>query len=124
MRKFILIFMVIAMTSLVACSEEDAVSETEQVIDITQLQSGDVVSITGQRANSTLANGNTMWIQVQQSDGTFIIYHCQLKDEFFDDAEGISMGTVVGVEGLFASLANFEQENTSPLVTLYDCEIK
>lgn len=97
--------------------------QAEPSVDIQQLQSGDDVSIIGQRANSTLVNGNTIWVQVQQSDGTFVIYHCQLKDDFLDDAEDLKLGAVVKVEGLFLSLMESEQDNTSPLVTLYDCEI-
>lgn len=105
-------------------SVEPEESEEEQMpIDIQQLKSGDDVSIVGQRANSTLVNENTIWVQVQQPDKTFIIYHCQLKDEFIDKVEDLKLGTVVKVKGQFLSLTEFEQENTSPLITLYDCEI-
>ena len=104
-------------------SKAEQTPEQEGTADIRKLQSGDTVSIVGQRANSTLANGNTIWVQVRQPDGTFVIYHCQLKDEFLESAEGLKLGAVAKVNGLFLSLAEFEQENTSPLVTLYDCEI-
>lgn len=101
--------------------EEDEITKKEVVLE--DLKQGDVVSIIGQKANSTLVNGNTIWVQVQREDKSFVIYHCQLKDECTDEAESIQMLAVVKIKGLFLSFMDMEMENTSPLVTLYDCEL-
>ena len=101
--------------------EEDEI--TKKDIALEDLKQGDEVSIIGQKANATLVNGNTIWVQVQQEDKSFVIYHCQLKDEYLDKAESIQMLTVVKIKGLFLSLVDVEMENTSPVVTLYDCEM-
>lgn len=101
--------------------EEDEITKKEVVLE--DLKQGDVVSIIGQKANSTLVNGNTIWVQVQREDKSFVIYHCQLKDEYTDEAESIQMLAVVKIKGLFLSFMDMEMENTSPLVTLYDCEL-
>lgn len=92
-------------------------------VNIEDLSSGDEVSIVGQAASTGLVNGNTVWVQVSQPDGTFVIYHCQLKDEFIGEGEEVKLLDVVKIKGSFLSLLDSEQENTSPLVTLYDCEI-
>lgn len=96
---------------------------TQKSVALEDLKQGDAVSIIGQKANSTLVNGNTIWVQVQQEDKSFVIYHCQLKDEYLDKAESIQMLTVVKIKGLFLSFMDMEMENTSPVVTLYDCEL-
>ena len=101
--------------------EEDEITKKDVALE--DLKQGDSVSIIGQKANSTLVNGNTIWVQVQQEDKSFVIYHCQLKDEYIDKAESIQMLTAVKIKGLFLSFMDMEMENTSPLVTLYDCEL-
>lgn len=101
--------------------EEDEITKKDVALE--DLKQGDAVSIIGQKANSTLVNGNTIWVQVQQEDKSFVIYHCQLKDEYIDKAESIQMLTAVKIKGLFLSFMDMEMENTSPLVTLYDCEL-
>ena len=101
--------------------EEDEITKKDVALE--DLKQGDSVSIIGQKANSTLVNGNTIWVQVQQEDKSFVIYHCQLKDEYIDKAESIQMLTAVKIKGLFLSFMDMEMENTSPLVKLYDCEL-
>ena len=98
-------------------------NDNDSDIDLTDLKQGDEVSVIGQKANSTLVNENTIWLQVQQEDGTFIIYHCQLKDEYLSAAGELKMLDIVEVRGYFLSYTDMQQENTSPLVTLYDCEL-
>ena len=92
------------------------------VKDITELKQGDEVSIVGQVAASGLVGDDMIWVQAQQSDGSFIIYHCQLKSEFISSGAQLQLLDVVKVKGLFLSKSEFEQANTSTLVTLYDCE--
>ena len=104
-------------------SEKEVGEITKKDVALEDLKQGDSVSIIGQKANSTLVNGNTIWVQVQQEDKSFVIYHCQLKDEYTDKAESIQMLTVVKIKGLFLSFMDMQAENTSPLVTLYDCEL-
>ena len=104
-------------------SKKEEEETTQKNVSLEDLRQGDVVSIIGQKANTTLVNGNTIWVQVQQEDKSFVIYHCQLKDEYLDKAESIQMLTVVKIKGLFLSLVDMEMENTSPIVTLYDCEM-
>ena len=87
------------------------------------LKQGDEVSVVGQKANSTLVNENTIWVQVQQGDGSFIVYHCQMKDEYVSAAGELKMLSVVKLKGLFLSYSDMKMENTSPLVTLYGCEL-
>ena len=96
-------------------------NDNDSDIDLTDLKQGDEVSVIGQKANSTLVNENTIWLQVQQKDGTFIIYHCQLKDEYLSAAGKLKMLDIVKVRGCFFSYTDMQQENTSPLVTPYDC---
>ena len=98
-------------------------NQSETLVDVESLSSGDEVSIVGQVASTGLVNGNTVWVQVSQSDGTFVIYHCQLQDSFIGEGEGLKLLDSVKIKGLFLSLMKSSQENTSPLVTLYDCEI-
>lgn len=105
-------------------SETPKIKQDETSADIHQLEAGDDVAIVGQVASSKLVNGNTLWVQVQQKDATFVIYHCQLKDNFITRAEEFKMLDVAKVNGLFLNLMDLKQENTSPLVTLYDCEIE
>ena len=105
-----------------AAETTDGTSSVTEM-DITELKQGDTVSIVGQVASSRLVNDDTIWVQVKQSDGTFVIYHCQMKQEFIDSAEQLEMLDVAKVTGFFLSLTEFEQENTSPIVTLYDCEL-
>lgn len=102
-------------------NESEVPDETE--IPLLDLKQGDEVSVVGQKANSTLVNENTIWVQVQQKDGSFIIYHCQMKDEYVSAAGELKMLSVVKLKGLFLSYTDMKMENTSPLVTLYDCEL-
>ncbi len=95
----------------------------ESEISIHDLKSGDEVSIVGQVASTGLVDGETLWVQVQQADGTFVIYHCQLKEEFLDTGEKFELLDVAKIKGNFLSLTDLQKENTSPLVTLCDCEI-
>ena len=104
--------------------EEPVAEEDVESVNLSEYKQGDAVSIVGQVAGSVLINGNTLWVQVQQSDGSFVIYHCQMKQEFIEAAESLKMLDVVKVDGLFLSYFDSEMENTSPIVTLYDCEIK
>ena len=104
--------------------EETEIEEVIEGVNLSEYKQGDAVSIVGQVAGSVLINGNTLWVQVQQSDGSFVIYHCQMKQEFIEAAESLKMLDVVKVDGLFLSYFDLEMENTSPIVTLYDCEIK
>lgn len=91
--------------------------------DITELKPGDTVSIVGEVACYGLVNNDTIWVQVQQADRTFVIYHCHLKSEFLSRAEKFETFDIVKVKGFFLSLMDLEKEYTSPVVTLYDCEL-
>lgn len=122
---------VVLMFTVVACNSSqqtdkadtthsEAVSEN---IDIKSLKADDEVTIVGQKANSTLVNNDTIWVQVQLEDATFVIYHCQLKDEYLETASGMEMLQAVKVKGKFLSLIDLDAKNTSPMVNLYDCEL-
>lgn len=143
MKKFVsLILAILVMFSLCACGAENnetEVKEPDPVSDVSEpsvtedevaeksiadLSQGDKVSIVGQVASSGLVNENTLWVQVQQLDGSFVIYHCQMKQEMIETATGYKMLDVVKVTGSVLSVMDLEQENTSPLVTLHDCEIE
>ncbi|MBR3145516.1 MAG: hypothetical protein IKF53_06490 [Clostridia bacterium] len=136
MEKLLAIIFVLLITvlSLAGCgnkqsgtkpSAKESVETSAQDIDLdlTELKQGDDVSIVGQVAGSTLENGDTLWVQVKQSDESFVIYHCQLKQEFIEKAEKLELGSIVKVKGSFLSFAEFEQENTADLAKLYDCEL-
>ena len=137
MKKFLSCALVVLMLALVGCSNNEVdtdntlasnttvseETEAKSEIPIDKLKQGDEVSIVGQVAGSVLINGNTLWVQVQQPDKTFVIYHCQLKDEHITAGEELKMLDAVKIKGCFLSLMDSEMENTSPLVTLYDCEI-
>lgn len=127
MKKWLsLVLATLMVLTLCACSstpssKPDQTQSTQK--EISDLKQGDEVSFVGQKANSTLVNENTMWVQVPQNDGTFIVYHCQMKDEYLTVANELKMADTVKVKGLFLSYVDLKQENTSPLVTLYDCEL-
>ena len=91
--------------------------------DITELKQGDAVSIIGQVASSILLNGNTLWVQVKQTDNTFVIYHCQFKQEWLESISSYNTLDVVKIKGAFSNLIDLEQENTMPIISLYDCEL-
>ncbi len=102
----------------------------ESSISFTDLNSGDEVSIVGQKANGTLVNENTIWVQVVKEGERTVVYHCQLKDEFLEQGENLKMLDVVKVKGCFLSVSDMAgetetatTENTAIIVTLYDCEI-
>ena len=102
----------------------------ESSISFTDLNSGDEVSIVGQKANGTFVNENTIWVQVVKEGERTVVYHCQLKDEFLEQGENLKMLDVVKVKGCFLSVSDMAgetetatTENTAIIVTLYDCEI-
>lgn len=133
MKKYIICGLMLSIVfGLVGCGENGTSEEStpsvvpssvSSSVSLDSLKQGDKVSITGQVASGGLVNGDTLWVQVQQNDGSFVIYHCQLKEEFIEKASDLKMLKVVSVKGLFASRFEVNQSNTSPLVTLYDCEI-
>ena len=125
-----LLMVVVLMFTVVACSSQqtDKADTTQsktvsEKIDIKSLKVDDEVTIVGQKANSTLVNNDTIWVQVQLEDATFVIYHCHLKDEYLETASGMEMLQSVKVKGKFLSLIDLDAENTSPIVNLYDCEL-
>ena len=131
-KKFICsLAVVVLMFTVVGCgsSQQTDKADTNQSntvsekIDIKSLKADDEVTIVGQKANSTLVNNNTIWVQVQLEDATFVIYHCQLKDEYLETAGEMKMLQAVKVKGKFLSLIDSDAENTSPIVNLYDCEL-
>ena len=131
-KKFICSLVVLVlMFTVVACSssqQTDKANTTQsktvsEEIDIKSLKADDEVMIVGQKANSTLVNNDTIWVQVQLEDGTFVIYHCHLKEEYLETASEMKMLQAVKVKGKFLSLIDLEAENTSPIVNLYDCEL-
>ena len=102
----------------------------ESSTSFTDLNAGDEVSIVGQKANGTLVNENTIWVQVTKEGERTVVYHCQLKDEFLKQGESLKMLDVVKVKGCFLSASDMAgatetatTENTAIIVTLYDCEI-
>ncbi len=105
--------------------KEESVEESAQDSEsnLKDLNQGDLVTIVGQVAGTTLVNGDTLWVQVKQSNGSFVVYHCQLKHEFIKKAETLDILSIVKVKGSFLSFSEFEQENTADIATLYDCEI-
>lgn len=122
---------VVLMFTVVACnsSQQGDKADTTQSktvsekIDIKSLKADDEVTIVGQKANDTLVNNDTIWVQVQLEDGTFVIYHCHLKDEYLETAGEMEILQAVKVKGKFLSLIDLNAENTSPIVNLYDCEL-
>lgn len=119
-KKAIFIFITaLLLFAMTGCDEAISTS-----IPIEQLKTGDTVSIIGQKANHDLVNDNTIWVQEQQEDGTFVLYHCQLEEEYIDEAEDIDIAAAVKVKGSFLSLMDLKQENTMPIVKLYDCTLK
>ncbi len=142
MKKIISMIMVLTMCltmclTMAACSStpnepsmsnppENNLVESEQPSsesESTELTSGDNVSIVGQVAVTIRDDGDTISVQVQREDGRWVIYHCQLKDEFIDRAKDFKMTDVAKISGSFLSMTDMEQENTAIIVTLYDCEI-
>jgi ABC-type glycerol-3-phosphate transport system substrate-binding protein len=104
----------------------DAADEGEtqnETLDLKELKQGDDVSIVGQVASSGLATDGTLWVQVEQGDGSFVVFHCQMKQEFEEEADALKMLSAAKIKGAFLNVTEFEQANTSTLVTLYDCEI-
>lgn len=103
-------------------SEKTQSSQTSSM-NIKDLKQGDEISIVGQVASSSLVNGDTLWVQVKQSDDSFVVYHCQLKSDYIDKAAVLKLGSIAKIKGFFMSFSEFEQENTAELVQLYDCEL-
>ena len=131
-KKFICSLMVVVlMFAVVGCSSSEQTDKADTTqsetvsenIDIKSLKADDEVTIVGQKANGTLVNNDTIWVQVQLEDGTFVIYHCHLKDEYLETAGEMKMLQVVKVKGKFLSLIDTDAENASPIVNLYDCEL-
>lgn len=154
MKKVLGVLLVLGLLlSLCSCGgpEEDSVSpESSETVGVTlspevseptlepetgstsfsDLEIGDEVSVTGQKANSTLVNKKTIWVQVVKEGERTVIYHCQLKDEFVEQGGNLKMLDVVKVKGSFMSVSDMAgatetatEENTAIIVTLYDCEI-
>lgn len=103
-------------------SNEEEKTDTAAT-DWAKMRAGDEVTLVGKKANATLVNGNTIWLQAQQPDGTFITFHCQMNEKDLEAAGGLSALTVVKVKGCFLSYVDLGVEYTSPIVTLYDCEL-
>ena len=109
-----------------SASPSEIPSESEQSStesESNQLESGDNVSIVGQVAVTIRDDGDTISVQVQREDGRWVIYRCQLKDEFIEEAKEFRMSDVAKISGSFLSMTDLEQENTAIIVNLYDCEI-
>lgn len=140
MRKFsILLLVFVLMVTICSCGspsnvEQDDLEKSESVepeeISFSQCEIGDEISVTGQKANATLVNENTIWVQVTKQGERTVVYHCQLKPEFLEQGEVLSMLDVVSIKGCFMSVndmagltENLTPENTAIIVTLYDCEI-
>lgn len=102
--------------------EKETDSDGSLIESIKSLNQGDSVSVVGQKANSALVNGKTIWVQVLDGEDT-IIYYCDLKEEFRDEGEALSLLDVVKVNGSFLSVSESQSENMAHIVTLYDCEI-
>lgn len=95
----------------------------EEGVAFEDLEIGDKVHVIGQKANATLVNDNTIWVQVVETDKRTVVYHCQMLEEYISEAEVFDMLDVVEVKGKFMSMTDMEQENTAIIVTLYDCEL-
>lgn len=95
---------------------ESPVVETdapEKSID--KLELGNEVSIIGQKANSTLVNDDTIWVQVLRDGERTIIYYCQLKDEYLEQGAELEILNVVKVKGYYLNtidMAGTEGVNT------------
>lgn len=95
----------------------------EEGVAFEDLEIGDEVHVIGQKANATLVNDNTIWVQVVETEKRTVVYHCQMLEEYISEAEAFDMLDVVEVKGKFMSITDMEQENTAIIVTLYDCEL-
>ena len=124
MKKLIAMLLAVGMCfTLGACStekqgENPTIAETKS-----KLSAGDEVSIVGQVASTVRDGDSTLSIQIQNEDDRWVIYHCEMKDEFLEEAKGYKMSDVVKIKGLFLNEMDLEQENTAIMVYLYDCEI-
>lgn len=116
MKKLICGLLAMMMCSLlVACSSETKPGNTES----TEEQ----ISIVGQVASTVADDDSTLSVQVQDENGRWIIYHCDMKDEYLDEAKEFKMSDVAKVKGYLLSEMDLEQENTAVIVNLYDCEL-
>lgn len=104
-------------------TSETVQSSQTSSANLKDLKQGDEVSVVGQVASSSLVNGDTLWVQVKQSDDSFVVYHCQLKSDYIGKAAELKLGSIAKIKGLFMSFSEFEQENTADLAQLYDCEL-
>lgn len=111
--------------------ETPAPENKEAEVSLDDLKQGDEVSIIGQKANSTLVNDKTIWVQVLRDGERTIIYYCQMKDEYIEEAGALKMLDVVKVKGNFLNVVDLvdepenplPSENTAIIVNLYDCEL-
>ena len=106
-------------------------TENREEVSLSELKQGDEVSIVGQTAASSLENGDTLWVQVLRQGERTIVYHCQMKDEYIEQAEKLNILDVTKVKGNFLNLidmanepdVSLSPENIAIIVTLYDCEL-
>lgn len=111
--------------------ETPAPENKETEVSLDDLKQGDEVSIVGQKANSTLVNDKTIWVQVLRDGERAIIYYCQMKDEYIEEAGALKMLDVVKIKGNFLNVVDMAgepenslpSENTAIIVNLYDCEL-
>lgn len=118
MKKLFAILITVAMCfAFASCSSNN--QESSENTDYTEEQ----VSIVGQVASTVGDDDSTLSIQVQNEDGRWVIYHCEMKDEFLDEAKEFKLSDVAKVNGFLLNEIDSEQENTAIIVNLYDCEI-
>lgn len=115
-KLFAILITVVMCFAFASCSSNN--QESSENTDSTEEQ----VSIVGQVA-STVGDDSTLSIQVQNEDGRWVIYHCEMKDEFLDEAKEFKLSDVAKVNGFLLNEIDSEQENTAIIVNLYDCEI-
>lgn len=115
--------------ALASCSSDNQESSGDTKSTETQISSedtestGEQISIVGQVAADIEDGESTLSIQVQNDDGRWVIYHCDMKDEFLDEAKEFKLTDVAKVKGYVLSKSDLGQENTAIIVNLYDCEI-
>ena len=81
------------------------------------------ISIVGQVASTVRDDDSTLSVQVQNEDGRWVIYHCEMTDEFLDEAKEFKLADIAKIKGYLLNETNLGQENTAIIVNLYDCEI-
>ncbi len=101
-------------------SESSSVSEESESNEYEQ---GDEISVTGQVAVALKEGDTKLSVQVQGDNDRWIIYHCEMKEEFVGKASEFKLTDVAKIKGSFLSIIDSEQENTAIIINLYDCEI-